>query len=148
MPKPDNLETEIIIKERLAKIEEAASELKEIRKLPKQDFFKKKRIQYAAMYAMIIGIEAVCDIGNHILAKYFNTSAGTYKDIILLLGKQRVIPQDFSQQSSQMTDFRNILIHLYLKIDTEEVYKNLKKAPQEFTRFSQYFLDFLKKQQP
>jgi uncharacterized protein YutE (UPF0331/DUF86 family) len=45
-----------------------------------------------------------------------------------------------------MADFRNILIHLYLKIDTEEVYKNLKKAPEEFTRFSQLFLSFIEEQ--
>jgi len=52
----DKLETEIIIKERIKKIEEAVAELKQLRRLPKQRFFKEKRIQYASMYAMIIGI--------------------------------------------------------------------------------------------
>ncbi|MCL4385117.1 MAG: DUF86 domain-containing protein [Actinobacteria bacterium] len=142
----DKLETEIIIKERIKKIEEAITELKQIRMLPKQNFFNEKRIQYASMYAMIIGIEAICDIGNHILSKYFNRAAETYKDVILLLGECKVIPEDFSQKSSKMADFRNILIHLYLKIDTEEVYKNLKKAPEEFTKFSKFFLSFIEKQ--
>jgi uncharacterized protein YutE (UPF0331/DUF86 family) len=141
----DKLETEIIIKERIKKIEEAVAELKQLRSLPKQRFFKEKRIQYASMYAMIIGIEAICDIGNHILSKYFNRAAETYKDIILLLGECEVIPKVFSKKSSKMVDFRNILIHLYLKIDTEEVYKNLKKAPEEFTRFSNFFLKFFEK---
>ncbi len=141
----DKLETEIIIKERIKKIEEAVAELKQLRSLPKQRFFKEKRIQYASMYAMIIGIEAICDIGNHILSKYFNRAAETYKDIILLLGECEVIPKIFSKKSSKMVDFRNILIHLYLKIDTEEVYKNLKKAPEEFTRFSNFFLNFFEK---
>jgi uncharacterized protein YutE (UPF0331/DUF86 family) len=143
----DKLETEIIIKERIKKIEEAVAELKQLRRLPKQRFFKEKRIQYASMYAMIIGIEAICDIGNHILSKYFNRAAETYKDIILLLGECEVIPKVFSKKSSRMVDFRNILIHLYLKIDIEEVYKNLKKAPEEFTRFSNFFLNFFEKQE-
>jgi len=143
---PDKLETEIIIKERIKKIEEAVAELKQIRRLSKKEFFKEKRIQYASMYAMIIGIEAICDIGNHILSKYFNRAAETYKDVILFLGECKVIPEGFSQKSSQMADFRNILIHLYHDIDTEEVYKNLKKAPEEFTRFSHFFLNFLEKQ--
>jgi uncharacterized protein YutE (UPF0331/DUF86 family) len=141
----DNLETEIVIKERVKKIEEAVAELKELRQLPKQKFFSDRKLQYASMYAMIIGIEAVCDIGNHILAKYFNKAAETYKDIILSLGECGVIPKDFSQKSAKMTDFRNILIHLYLKIDTEEVYKNLQKAPEEFTKFCRFFLKFLGK---
>lgn len=142
---PENLETKIIVKERIKKIEEAVSQLKEIRTLPEREFLKNKKIQYAAMYAMIISIEAVCDIGNHILAKYFNKAAETYKDIILLLGENGIVPVSFSQKSAEMTDFRNILIHLYLKIDEKEVYKNLQKAPEEFTKFCQYFLKFLEK---
>lgn len=139
----DIQETEIIIKERIRKIEEAIEELKKISKFPKGQFLKDKSLQYASMYALVIGIEAICDIGNHILAKYFNRAAETYKDIILLLGERKVIPKEFAEKSAKMTDFRNILIHLYLKIDTNEVYKNLKKAPVEFTKFCQYFLKFL-----
>lgn len=142
MAKSD-LETEIVIKERIKKIEEAVVELKKLRQLNQKVFEKEKTSQYAAMYAMIVGIEAICDIGNHLLAKYFNQAAETYKDIIISLGENGVIPKSFSQESAQMTDFRNILIHLYLKIDTREVYNNLQKAPEEFIKFSQYFLKFL-----
>jgi len=39
----DKLETEIIIKERIKKIEEAVTELKQIRMLPKQNFFNDLR---------------------------------------------------------------------------------------------------------
>ena len=137
---PANLEATIIIKERVKKIEEIVTELKKLKKIPKPEFLKDKKTQYASMYAMIVGIEAICDIGNHILAQYFNQAADTYKDIILLLGEVGVIPKNFSQKSAQMTDFRNILIHLYLKIDPAQVYQNLQKAPAEFTKFSQYFL--------
>lgn len=139
-----DLETEIIINERIKKIEEVVKELKEIRRLPKEEFVKQKKIQYAAMYAMIIGIEAICDIGNHLLAKYFHRSVESYKDIILLLGECGVIPKKVGERSAKMTDFRNILIHLYLKIDTDLVYQNLKKAPEEFTQFCYFFLKFLK----
>ncbi len=141
----NNLETEIIVKERIKKIEEAIGELKQLQKLSKQQFLKEKKIQYASMYAMIIGVEAICDIGNHLLSKYFNRTAETYKDIILFLGECKVIPEDFSQKSAKMTDFRNILIHLYLKVDSEEVYKNLRKAPEEFSKFCRFFLKFLEK---
>jgi len=137
-------ETQIIIGERIKKIDEAIAELKKLQKFSKKEFLKDKTIQYAAMYGMILGIEAICDIGNHILANFFNRPADTYKDIILSLGECEIIPQSFAKKSSQMTDFRNILIHLYLKIDSQEVYKNFKKAPLEFNKFVKYFLKFLK----
>lgn len=138
-------ETEIIIKERVAKIEEVTEELRQILALPKEKFFQEKRLQYAAMYAMVIGIEAICDIGNHLLAKFFNRSVESYKGVILGLGEVGVIPEEFAQESAKMTDFRNILIHLYLKIDPGEVYKNLQRAPEEFRKFAQYFLKFSKR---
>lgn len=137
-------ETKIIVGERLRKLEEAISELKKLSRDSKKKFLEDKTIQYAAMYAMILGIEAICDIGNHILAKFFNQPADTYKDIILSLGECGVIPKNFAQRSSKMTDFRNILIHLYLKVEPEEVYKNFKKAPEEFNQFAKFFLKFLK----
>jgi len=138
-------ETEIIIKERVRKLEEAVFQLKKLRHSEEKEFLADKTIQYAAMYVMIMGIEAICDIGNHILAKYFNRAAESYKDVILLLGEEGIIPKSFAKKFSKMTDFRNILIHLYLKVDERKVYENLKKAPEEFIKFSQYFLKFLKK---
>lgn len=141
---PDK-ETEVIIKERIKKLDEIVAKLKEIRAVPRAKFFTDTTLQYASMYAMIIGIEAICDVGNHILAKYFNQAADTYKDVILLLGEEGIIPKRFSLEASKMTDFRNILIHIYLKIDEKKVYENLQKAPEEFTKFSRYFLKFLEK---
>lgn len=138
-------ETEIIIKERIKKLDEVVAELKEIQKAPKENFFSDTTLQYAAMYAMVVGIEAICDMGNHILTKYFNRGADTYKDIILLLGEMEIIPVSFAKKSAKMTEFRNILIHFYHRVDINEVYTNLQDAPDEFTKFSQYFLKFLGK---
>ncbi len=141
--KNKDLKTKTVINERLQKIEEAVGQLKDIRKMAKKDFLKDSKSQYAAMFAMILGIEAICDIGNHILARYFNEPADTYKDVILKLGEVEVIPSQLANQSAEMTDFRNVLIHLYTKVDLEQVYENLQKAPEEFTKFGQYFLKFI-----
>lgn len=137
------IETNTIIQQRVEKINEAVSQLKKYREISQSEFIKDKKTQYAAMFAMIIGIEAICDIGNHILSRYFNRSAESYKDVILTLGEVEVIPEKFAKKSSQMVDFRNLLIHIYLKVDPLIVYKNLKKAPEEFTQFCQYFLKFI-----
>ena len=45
----NNLETEVIVKERIKKIEEAIGELKQLQKLSKQQFLKEKKIQYASI---------------------------------------------------------------------------------------------------
>lgn len=141
----ESIETKIIIQQRIRKTEEVVGELKKIRKLSREKFLEDQQVQYASMYAMIVGIEAICDIGNHILAKFFNRPAETYQDIILGLGETGVIPKSLAKKSKSMTDFRNLLIHVYLKIDPEKVYENLQKAPEEFTQFCRYFLKFLER---
>jgi uncharacterized protein YutE (UPF0331/DUF86 family) len=137
------IETEVIIQQRIEKINEAVKVLNKLGREGKDKFLKDKQSQYAAMFGMVMGIEAICDIGNHILAKYFDQSAETYKDVILGLGECEVIPKAFAQKAAGMTDFRNLLIHVYLKIDPKKVYEKLQKAPKQFMEFCQYFLKFL-----
>lgn len=49
-------------------------------------------------------------------------------------------PCDFAQKFAPITGFRNILIHEYLDIDWDEVYKNLQKIDQFYK-----FMDYIKK---
>lgn len=138
-------ETKIIIEERVDKIREATKELLEYRKKSKGGFLKDTKLQYATMYGLVLGIEAICDIGSHILAKYFLVKCEHYEDIIKNLGENGVISKELSSRSKEMADFRNFLIHVYHKIDPNKVYDNLQKAPEEFTKFTKYFIKFLEK---
>lgn len=143
MPSKD--ETKIIINERIDKIREASKELIKYRERSKEEFLKNTQLQYATMFAMVLGIEAICDIGSHILGKYYLVKCEHYEDIIKNLGEYDVIPEDLSKKSKDMADFRNFLIHIYHKVDPEKVYQNLQKAPEEFTNFAKYFVKFLEK---
>jgi len=44
-----------------------------------------------------------------------------------------------------MIDFRNLLIHVYEKIDPKRAYQNLQEGPKQFRQFAKYYLKFLKK---
>lgn len=143
MPSKD--ETKIIIEERVDKIREASKELLEYRKKSKEEFLQDTKLQYATMYGLVMGIEAICDIGSHILAKYFLVKCEHYEDIIKNLGEYKVIPKELSSRSKEMADFRNFLIHIYHEVDPKKVYANLQKAPEEFTKFAKHFIKFLEK---
>lgn len=141
-----NKSTQVIIEERLLKLNKAIKVLKGIRqKYSKTIFLSNDEIQFSAFYGLVMGIEAICDIGAHILSKYYGESYGSYKDIIQGLGKFEIVSHNLAKDSEEMPDFRNVLIHVYTEIDSEEVYTNLQKAPEEFTKFAKYFLKFLEK---
>lgn len=134
-----------LITKKLKKLEEATLELEEFQKISKKEFLKDKITQHACFYDFVIAIEVICDIGNHILAKYYLKGEAKYKDIIIKLGEIGIIPEKFANQTKNMTDFRNLLIHVYEKIDPEEAFQNLQKAPEEFNKFARYYLKFLEK---
>jgi len=141
---PNNTDkTEEIIKERLAKIDEAINELKKFNEISLEKYKANKTIQYASIYALVIGIEAVCDIGNHILTYYFARKPDSYKDIILQLAEVDVISKEFAEYSQEMTDFRNLVIHVYLKIDEEKVYSYIGKAIEQFEKYAKYYIKFI-----
>ena len=63
-----------------------------------------------------------------------------YYGSIIRLGEENILPYDFAQKFAPITGFRNILIHEYLNIDWDEVYKNLKMINQFYK-----FMDYVKK---
>ena len=95
------------------------------------------------MFNLVICIELIVDIGNHILTEVFQKSAKTYRETIIYLGDLNVISKEFSKENQEMTGFRNRLIHDYGRVELEEVYENLQKAPNIFRKFAKYYINFL-----
>ena len=67
-------------------------------------------------------------------------------ETITTLGDMKILPKEFVSKIIGMANFRNILIHAYLKIDREIVYENLQHIP-DFRKFQKYILEFLKKEE-
>lgn len=133
------------IKEKLEKLEETIKWLEKYRKLSREDFLIDFTVNAAAMHYMVLGIEIVVDIGNHILHELYQAHPKEYKEVIRMLGEYEVVPRTFAQDNVGMASFRNLIIHQYGKVDMKKVYKNLQKAPDIFRQFAKYYLEFLEK---
>ncbi len=120
--------------------------LENLRGISREEFLENPQAQDAAMYNLIIGIEAVVDIGNYFLADKFNQAADTYEDVIKGLGEKGIIPIKFAQESEGMAGFRNVLVHLYEDVNLDTVYYNLQKAPDAFRHFAEHFVEFVKEE--
>ena len=136
---------EKIIESKLAKLEEVLVTLKEFEEIPMEEFIADRKIFYGATYTLIMGIEIICDIGNHVLSYYFGRKAETYKDIIKLLAEVEVIPSSFAKETTKMTKFRNLAIHVYEIIKPRKVYSYMPQAISQFQIYSRYFLKFIQK---
>jgi uncharacterized protein YutE (UPF0331/DUF86 family) len=87
----------------------------------KNDFDKQNSI----CYNMLIAIQTAIDLGNLILERKLKT-ASTYAEIFEVLGEENIISNKLAKQLSSLARFRNVLAHLYWKIEYKRVYKVLK----------------------
>jgi uncharacterized protein YutE (UPF0331/DUF86 family) len=124
---------------------EVIEKLQDIKALSRENFMSDFFIHDAAIRNLVLGIEIIVDIGNHILSEKFHSSANTYKDVIIALGEVEVIPKDFAEENTKMADFRNLIIHAYGSLDMKQVYQNLQKAPDIFNKFAKCYVEFLEK---
>lgn len=79
-------------------------------------------------YQFIIAVEACIDICQHISARLFAQVPDTYAQCFDVLKENNVITSELAARMSTLAKFRNILVHLYWKVDDERVVRMLPEA--------------------
>ncbi len=119
------------IAQRLILIDSFLQELYKLSALDKASFLSDKRNPAAGESFLRRTLEAIFDIGRHILAKTGYTDlAAEYKAIARGLWDIGAIDDALSQKLVQMAGYRTRLVHLYNIVSDEElytvIYSNLK----------------------
>jgi uncharacterized protein YutE (UPF0331/DUF86 family) len=80
-------------------------------------------------YQFIIAVEAAIDMCQHIAAKGFNEVPESYANCFDVLHTKSIIDAELSAGMSELARFRNVLVHLYWKVEDEKVLDMLLKLP-------------------
>lgn len=67
-------------------------------------------------------LEALLDLGRHILAKGFGRAVVEYKDIPIGLREHGVLNESESDLLREMAGYRNRMVHFYSEVTTEELF--------------------------
>lgn len=101
-----------------------------------EDNLKEDMVRYWGIERGIqISIECVLDISNIIISVLDIEKPDTYREVVLSLGKNKVLPLSFSKEISNMISFRNILVHDYTKVDEKIIIDILHNHLDDFTKF-------------
>ncbi|MFC1862363.1 DUF86 domain-containing protein [Thermodesulfobacteriota bacterium] len=98
----------------------------EIKSLPLDNyefFIEDKRNVWSAESCLRRSIEALMDLGRHILAKRFGRGVSEYKEIALLLGESGVLSSDESTKMKILAGYRNRMVHYYHEITVRELFE-------------------------
>lgn len=68
-------------------------------------------------------LEALLDLGRHVLSKGFARAPAEYKDIALALGDAGVLDPSMVQRLVQMAGYRNRMVHFYHQVTEHELYQ-------------------------
>lgn len=98
---------------------------------------------HATLHRLQLACQAALDIASHILAADFPRRVDQYRDLILALGSEGVLPADFARRFAGIAGFRNIVIHEYLTVDPARVYELLHSGLDDFRAFARYVLEYL-----
>lgn len=85
-----------------------------------------------------ISIECILDISNIIVSVLNIEKPDTYRECILALSNEGILPKQFGKQIANMVSFRNILVHDYMSVDEEIMVDILKNHLDDFVKFMHY----------
>ena len=124
-----------VVLARVTKIRECLAVLRRYALLDEKSFLGNSDVSGNAERQLQVAIQAVIDIGNHVLADRDLGTAKDYKDIFRILSKNRVLSRGLAGRLASMTGLRNVLVHDYLEIDLKVVFSILRKDLEDFEEF-------------
>lgn len=121
--------------ERLKKLEAVLAKLKEKAEFELEEYLRNTDLQWIIERGLEVASSTILDLGNHILAGVFQTPAEEYEQILEKLHEKHVLSRELYEELRGLGGFRNILVHGYLNLNPEIVYRHYKRALSSFPRF-------------
>lgn len=114
------------IRQIAGEINSSLEKLKRYAELKEDPFLASAERIDSAKYNLIIAIEGVVDICNHIVAKTGGRAPCDYGDCFNILRELKILSDEFTERLKRMVKFRNLLVHIYWQVDNRKVFQIIK----------------------
>lgn len=133
-----------VVTERVAWVRQMVSQARTLPMESLEIFLEDSRNAGAAESYLRRGIEALLDIGRHILAKGFAIAVSEYREIGTQLVKQGIIGSEDGMLLRQIAGYRNRLVHFYNEVSTEELYQIVTKNLDDIDRLCNAMVQWMR----
>ena len=114
-----------VLYKRLNQLDEYLVILRGLQRYSQEEFAADPEHYGSAERFLHLAIEALSDMGNHVIADQNLGVVDTYSDIPYLLYEAGYVDETLRETWIKMIGFRNILVHGYLDVDRDIVYQEL-----------------------
>lgn len=133
------------IHSKIARIRRNLSQLKKLGKIPYQKYVGDFLNTSTAERLLQVSIEAMLDIGSHIIAEEELGEPLEYRDVFSLLVKNKIIRKTSKEKLMQLASLRNRIVHVYEDIDHKLIHRYLQKELSDIEKFTKEIVLYLKK---
>jgi uncharacterized protein YutE (UPF0331/DUF86 family) len=132
-----------VIRRRLQKLDEYLEILRGLQRYDLETFVEEPEHYGSAERFLQLAIENLTDMGNHVVAGLGLGTVDSYRDIPFILAEHGYIDDPMREKWIQMIGFRNVLVHDYLDLDREIVYRVLQRDIEDIVALRYSFAQFL-----
>jgi uncharacterized protein YutE (UPF0331/DUF86 family) len=115
-----------LVRSRCTEIEDSIRRLERFQGLTKEQFQANQDTLDIACYRLLIAIESALALCYHVAAKRLRKIPEEYAECFEILCQAGLISGDLADRLQQMARFRNLLVHVYSKVDYGQVYETIR----------------------
>ena len=125
-------------------IEECVAELRPFSEMTEETFLADRENPPFVESYLRRGLEAVFDVGRHILAKTAGFREIEYKAIAQELGRKEIISKELAEVLYKMAGYGNRMVHFYREVTPRELYQIVTGNLGDIERFNREIVVFIK----
>jgi uncharacterized protein YutE (UPF0331/DUF86 family) len=115
------------IRQIMGEINSALHKLAGYAEISEREFLSNPEKVDSAKYNLIVAIEGAMDICNSIVARAGGRAPKDHADCFEILGELDFLEAEFVERLKRMARFRNLLVHLYWKVDDKKIHQILEE---------------------
>ena len=112
-----------VVTQRASWVLESLEALEDLPLRDRAEFLRNRHNVAAAESYLRRSLEALFDIGRHILAKKYGIPVVEYKEIAKRLFEKNVLSADEAEWMRKMAGYRNRMVHFYREVSAEELHE-------------------------
>jgi uncharacterized protein YutE (UPF0331/DUF86 family) len=124
-----------LVRTRCGDIEDAVKRLDRIRTMPRAEFLADRDVQDIAVRRLLVAIEAALGLCYHVSARRLQRVPDDFAACFAGLGQAGVIEPALGERLQAMARFRNLLVHMYWKVDYGRVFDVLVEGLEDLRAF-------------
>lgn len=125
----------------LSRLQSRKRELEPYAALDAEDYLASPERVYASRYLLITAVEDALEAANHIIASETYRAPADYTDAFRSLSEARVLSPELAGRLEGMARFRDLLVHVYARVDDRKVHEFLQQDLPDLDEFVEAVLN-------